>query len=69
MNTGTLVGLVLVLAAGLDLVLAFVVVGPRLPAQSRRAVQLSLVIGAVLILTLGVLFLSGALGPGGSASA
>ena len=69
MTAGTWVGLLLVCTALVDLVLAFFVVGPRLPERSRRAVQMALVIGAVGILVLGVLYLSGRLGLGGGRSA
>jgi len=69
MTPGTWVGLILVGAALVDLVIAFFVVGPRLPDKNRRLVQLALVIGAVSILVLGVLYLSGIFGVGGERSA
>ena len=62
MTAGAWVGLVLVGAGVIDLLVAFVLVGPRLPEQTRRPVQLALVIAAVLVIALGVLYLRGTLG-------
>jgi putative membrane protein len=64
MNTGKLIGMVLVLTALLDLVLAFAIVGPRLPEARRRVVQLSLALGSAVLLAIGVAFLTGAVGGG-----
>jgi hypothetical protein len=64
MTPGTLVGVVLLFVGLLDLVLAFAVVGPRLPEKNRRPMQLALTVAAVGILVLGVLFLTGTIGPG-----
>ena len=64
MTLGAWVGVLLLFMGLLDLVLAGFILGPRLPPQSRRPVQLALVIGAILTFTLGVLLLSGALGAG-----
>ncbi len=64
MSTGQLVGLVLVVTGLLDLIMAFVVVGPRLPEERRRVVQISLVVGAVALLGLGIGFLTGSIGAG-----
>lgn len=64
MTGGAWVGVLLVFLGLFDLVLAAFVLGPRLPPHSRRPVQLALVIGAVVSVTLGILLLSGALGTG-----
>ncbi len=69
MTPGTLVGVVLLFVGLLDLVLAFAVVGPRLPEKNRRPMQVVLTIAAVGILVLGVLFLTGTIGPGAASHA
>ena len=67
MTASAWVGLVLVGAGMLDLLVAFVFLGPRLPETTRRPVQLALVIGAVLVMALGVLYLRGIVGGARSA--
>ncbi len=69
MSPGALVGVVLIFVGLLDLVLAFAVVGPRMPEKNRRFMQLVLSIAAVGILVLGVLYLTGTIGPGARARA
>jgi hypothetical protein len=59
MSTNQIVGIVLLFTGLVDLLLAFVVVGPRLPEERRHIVQMALVLGAVLLIALGALFLSG----------
>ena len=61
MSTHQIVGIALLCTGLLDIVLALVVVGPRLPEERRRFVQLALLTGAVLMIALGTAFLSGAL--------
>ena len=60
MSTNQIVGIVLLFTGLLDVILAFVVVGPRLPEERRRFVQMALVVGAVVMIALGTAFLSGA---------
>ena len=64
MSPGALIGVVLIFVGLLDLVLAFAVVGPRLPEKNRGLMQLVLSVAAVGILVLGVLVLTGTIGPG-----
>ena len=64
MSSSTLIGVVLILVGLLDLILAFTVVGPRLPEKNRRLMQLVLSIAATAILVLGVLYLTGTIGTG-----
>ena len=67
MSSGQLVGAVLVLTGVLDLIMAFLVVGPRLPEERRRVVQMAMVVGSVVLLALGIVFLSGLVGGGSRA--
>ena len=62
MSSSLLVGVVLVVMGALDIVLALVVVGPRLPERNRKTVQISMLLGALLVVAVGVLFLTGSLG-------
>lgn len=62
MSSSLLVGVVLVATGALDIVLALVVVGPRLPEKKRKTVQMSMLLGAILVVVLGVLFLTGSVG-------
>ena len=65
MATHQLVGVMLIAVAMLDVVLTFVVVGPRIADPSRRrTVQLAILAGAGAMLGLGAAFLAGALGAG-----
>jgi hypothetical protein len=65
MATNQLVGVVLIAAAMLDVVVTFIVVGPRIPDPSRRrTVQLAVLAGAGVMLGFGAAFLAGALGTG-----
>lgn len=64
MTSSAVIGVLLIVTGLVDLVLAFVVLGPRLPDKSRRTVQLALVVGAVFLVVLGVLVLGGVLGMG-----
>lgn len=62
MTSGQIVGIALLCTGLVDLLLGFVVVGPRVPNESRRrVVQIALTLGAVVLLALGTAFLSGAL--------
>lgn len=65
MTTGQIVGIAFVFAALVDLGVAFLLVGPRVPDEGRRqVVQIALTLGAVTLLILGIAFLAGALGVG-----
>ena len=44
MSSSLLVGVVLVATGALDIVLALVVVGPRLPEKNRKTVQMSMLL-------------------------
>ncbi|MFQ5599781.1 MAG: hypothetical protein ACE5G2_04415 [Candidatus Krumholzibacteriia bacterium] len=67
MTVAQIVGIVFIFAAILDLVLGFVVVGPRIPEEGRRkVVQVGLSAGAVVLLALGAAFLAGVMGVGSS---
>jgi len=61
MSSQQIIGVVLVLTALVDVVVGFVVVGPRIAdADSRRLVTLGLMTGAGVIAGLGIAFLLGA---------
>ena len=62
MSGSTLVGVVLIAVAALDLVFGMLVVVPRAPEQSRTVLRLGFVVGAFVMLVLGALFLTGTLG-------
>ena len=63
MSATQYVGLVLLLAGFMDILLAFVVVGPRIPdPERRRIVQLSLFVGAAAMIGLGAALLGRMLG-------
>ena len=64
MTSSQIAGSVLVAAGLFDLVLGFVLVGPRMPtARARRIVQFALVIGALALIGLGLATFAGVLGP------
>lgn len=66
MTSGQIVGIALLFAGIVDLLLGLVIVGPRVPDESRRrVVQIAITLGAVLLLALGTAFLSGAFALGG----
>jgi len=68
MSTGQIVGIAFLVAGVFDLILGFLVVGPRVPDEGRRRiVQITLTLGAVLLFAFGTAFLTGALGFGSAA--
>jgi cytochrome b561 len=61
----TLLGIALLSTSLVELVLAFFVVGPRIPDEGkRRAVTMAVAGAGVLMALLGGLLLAGVLGPG-----
>jgi hypothetical protein len=59
MSGSTLVGVVLIAVAALDLLLGLLFVAPRAPEASRPVLRLAFVAGAFFMLVLGALFLAG----------
>jgi hypothetical protein len=57
-----LVGLVLVLVGAVDLMVGWGLVVPRAPEKSRSMLRAAFALGAVLMIALGTLFLTGVLG-------
>ncbi len=64
MDTGNLIGLVLVLVAVVDLVIGWTVVVPRVKEESRGVLRAALGGGAAVLFLIGALFLTGVLGAG-----
>ena len=65
MNTSQIVGIAFIFSGLVDLVIGFVVIGPRVPdAGRRRILQIVFTVGAALLLAFGIAFLTGALGFG-----
>jgi hypothetical protein len=59
---GTLVGLVLILVGTIDLLVGWWLVAPRAPERSRPVLRMAFAVGAVVMIALGTLFLTGILG-------
>lgn len=58
MSSQQVLGIVLILTAVVDIVLGFVVIGPRIPnADTRRIVTLGLIAGAGVLAALGLALL------------
>ena len=67
MSTDQIVGIALIFSGLVDLVLGFVVIGPRAPDDRRRRIlQTAFTLGAALLVAFGAAFLTGALGFGGA---
>ncbi len=65
MTTGQIVGIAFLIAGLFDLILGFLVIGPRVPDEGkRRIVQIVLTLGAVALIAFGAAFLSGAMSLG-----
>ena len=59
METHIVVGICLIGAALLDVIVAFFVIGPKVPPENRAAIQGSIAFGGLVMAALGAAFLLG----------
>jgi hypothetical protein len=69
LTTQQIIGIVLILAAVIDVIVGLVIIGPRITnADSRRVVTLALIAGSGILAAIGIALLLGALQASQSAS-